>query len=74
MVPPNSFGDDIRKFGTALKIIKRLEPLFAVIPVSAMLRMFRFSKVCVLAVYMRRLCCIHFINANAIYRSQSGIR
>ncbi|KAF5374498.1 hypothetical protein D9615_009112 [Tricholomella constricta] len=38
------FGDDIKKFGKVLKVIKALEPLFALISVSAMLRMFRFSK------------------------------
>ncbi|KAF9534035.1 FAD/NAD-P-binding domain-containing protein [Crepidotus variabilis] len=36
--------NDIKKFGKALKVIKFLEPLFAVISVSAMLRMFGFSK------------------------------
>lgn len=40
------FRSDIRKFGSVLKIIKALEPLFALISVTAMLKMFRFSKVC----------------------------
>ncbi|KAG6810135.1 hypothetical protein H0H92_013167 [Tricholoma furcatifolium] len=40
----DKFGADIKKFGKVLKIIKALEPIFAVISVSAMLRMFRFSK------------------------------
>ena len=39
------FSDDIKKFGRVLKIIKTFEPLFAMISVSAMLKMFRFSKV-----------------------------
>lgn len=39
------FQSDIRKFGTVLKIIKGLEPVFAFISVSAMLKMFNFSKV-----------------------------
>ncbi|KXN86077.1 hypothetical protein AN958_10553 [Leucoagaricus sp. SymC.cos] len=40
----DKFSDDIKKFGRVLKIIKTLEPLFALISVSAMLKMFRFSK------------------------------
>ncbi|KAF9450049.1 FAD/NAD(P)-binding domain-containing protein [Macrolepiota fuliginosa MF-IS2] len=40
----DKFSGDIKKFGQVLKIIKALEPLFAVISVSAMLRIFRFSK------------------------------
>lgn len=39
------FHSDIQKFACVLKIIKALEPLFAVISVDAMLRMFRFSQV-----------------------------
>ena len=39
------FSADIRRFGTALKVIKMFEPIFAMIPVSAMLKIFRFSKV-----------------------------
>lgn len=39
------FGSDIKKFGRVLKFIKTFEPVFAMIPVSAMLKMFRFSKV-----------------------------
>ena len=35
---------DIRKFGRVLKIIKMLEPVFAVISVQAMLSLFRFPK------------------------------
>ncbi|KAH0828754.1 hypothetical protein J3R83DRAFT_3178 [Lanmaoa asiatica] len=38
------FRSDIQKFGRVLKIIKALEPLFALISVDAMLRMFRFSQ------------------------------
>lgn len=38
------FQKDIAKFGSALKIIKKLEFLFALIPVHVMLRLFRFSK------------------------------
>ncbi|OJT10958.1 hypothetical protein TRAPUB_12520 [Trametes pubescens] len=37
------FKGDIARFGSALKTIKRLEPIFAMIPVHAMLKMFRFS-------------------------------
>ncbi|OBZ68035.1 hypothetical protein A0H81_11835 [Grifola frondosa] len=37
------FQTDIAKFGHALSTIKKLEPVFAVIPVHAMLKMFRFS-------------------------------
>lgn len=37
------FSSDIRKFGRVLHTIKRFEPIFAVIPVDKMLRMFRFS-------------------------------
>ncbi|KAJ3561360.1 hypothetical protein NP233_g10242 [Leucocoprinus birnbaumii] len=40
----DKFSDDIKKFGRVLKIIKTFEPLFAMISVSAMLKMFRFSK------------------------------
>ncbi|KAG8221447.1 hypothetical protein J3R82DRAFT_1643 [Butyriboletus roseoflavus] len=40
------FRSDIRKFGRVLRVIKALEPLFAVISVEAMLKMFRFSQAC----------------------------
>ncbi|KAG6907439.1 hypothetical protein DXG01_008867 [Tephrocybe rancida] len=40
----DQFSADIKKFGKVLRIIKLLEPIFALISVSAMLRMFRFSK------------------------------
>lgn len=40
----SQFRDDIVKFGHALKIIKKLEVPFALIPVHAMLKIFRFSK------------------------------
>ncbi|KAF8648107.1 hypothetical protein AX16_006404 [Volvariella volvacea WC 439] len=40
----DKFKDDIKRFGSVLKIIKTFEPVFALISVSAMLRMFRFSK------------------------------
>ncbi|KAG6879788.1 hypothetical protein C0992_011586 [Termitomyces sp. T32_za158] len=40
----DKFGADIKKFGKVLKIIKATEPVFALISVSAMLRMFMFSK------------------------------
>ncbi|KAK2459902.1 hypothetical protein APHAL10511_008102 [Amanita phalloides] len=40
----DKFGNDIKKFGTALKVIKTFELVFAMIPVSTMLKMFRFSK------------------------------
>ena len=45
-VPVRRFRPDIKKFGKVLKVIKTLEPLFALISVTAMLRMFGFSKVC----------------------------
>ncbi|KAH9935339.1 FAD/NAD-P-binding domain-containing protein [Fomitopsis serialis] len=38
------FQGDIKKFGTALSIIKKFEPVFAMIPVHTMLKMFGFSK------------------------------
>ena len=38
------FRADIAKFGRALKTIKRLEPVFALVPVHAMLRLFGFSR------------------------------
>lgn len=38
------FEKDIAKFGRVLKTIKRLEVIFAFIPVHVMLRMFRFSE------------------------------
>ncbi|KAI0674921.1 FAD/NAD-P-binding domain-containing protein [Trametes maxima] len=37
------FKGDIAKFGTALSTIKKLEPIFAMIPVHVMLKMFNFS-------------------------------
>ncbi|KAI0743733.1 FAD/NAD(P)-binding domain-containing protein [Daedaleopsis nitida] len=37
------YKKDIAKFGRALSTIKKLEPIFAMIPVHAMLRMFGFS-------------------------------
>ncbi|KAG8707621.1 hypothetical protein FRC09_001729 [Ceratobasidium sp. 395] len=37
------FESDIKKFGRALKTIKRLEPIFAFISVQAMLKLFRFN-------------------------------
>ena len=37
------FQKDIAKFGRALSTIKKLEPVFAAIPVHTMLRMFGFS-------------------------------
>ncbi|QRW09753.1 hypothetical protein RhiLY_08752 [Ceratobasidium sp. AG-Ba] len=37
------FESDIKKFGRALKTIKRLEPIFAFIPVRTMLKIFRFN-------------------------------
>ncbi|KAH8108787.1 FAD/NAD-binding domain-containing protein [Phellopilus nigrolimitatus] len=36
--------EDIKKFGRVLKLVKRLEPLFAVMSVQAMLKLFRFPK------------------------------
>lgn len=39
----DKFQDDIKKFGRTLHTIKRLEPIFAVIPVDRMLKLFRFS-------------------------------
>ncbi|GAB00056.1 uncharacterized protein L969DRAFT_90947 [Mixia osmundae IAM 14324] len=38
------YAGDIKKFGTALKVIKMFEPVFALISVQAMLKMFRFSE------------------------------
>ena len=40
----SQFRKDIVKFGRVLKIIKKLEMPFAMIPVHAMLKIFRFSK------------------------------
>ncbi|KLO12863.1 FAD/NAD-binding domain-containing protein [Schizopora paradoxa] len=37
-------ADDIKKFGKVLKIIKKAEPLFAVMSVQAMLKLFRFPQ------------------------------
>ncbi|EKM78905.1 hypothetical protein AGABI1DRAFT_129177 [Agaricus bisporus var. burnettii JB137-S8] len=42
----DEFNADIKKFGWVLKVIKALELVFAMISVSAMLRIFRFSKAC----------------------------
>ncbi|PWN21575.1 nucleotide-binding domain-containing protein [Microstroma glucosiphilum] len=39
----DKFSDDIKKFGKTLHTIKRFEPIFAMIPVDRMLKMFRFS-------------------------------
>ena len=39
-------SESIKKFGKALKTIKRLEVVFAMIPVERMLKIFRFPKVC----------------------------
>lgn len=39
----DEFQDDIKKFGRAIKTIKRLEPIFALIPIDRMLKIFRFS-------------------------------
>ncbi|CCM00268.1 uncharacterized protein FIBRA_02298 [Fibroporia radiculosa] len=38
------FQGDIARFGHVLTTIKRFEPVFAMIPVHVMLKMFRFSK------------------------------
>ncbi|CAE6418938.1 unnamed protein product [Rhizoctonia solani] len=38
-----SFETDIAKFGRTLKTIKRLEPIFAFIPIQRMLSLFRFN-------------------------------
>ncbi|KAJ3503506.1 hypothetical protein NLJ89_g8401 [Agrocybe chaxingu] len=40
----DQYKKDIKRFGRVLKIIKVLEPIFALISVSTMLRMFGFSK------------------------------
>ncbi|OCH84894.1 FAD/NAD-P-binding domain-containing protein [Obba rivulosa] len=37
------FKGDIAKFGRALSVIKTFEPVFALVPVHAMLKLFRFS-------------------------------
>ncbi len=37
-------ADNIKKFGKALKVIKKAEPLFAVMSVDAMLKLFRFPR------------------------------
>ncbi|KAI5122113.1 hypothetical protein M0805_002235 [Coniferiporia weirii] len=37
-------AENIKKFGRVLKIIKRLEPLFAIMSVQAMLKLFRFPQ------------------------------
>ena len=47
------FGSDIKKFGRVLKVIKLFEVVFALIPVHVMLRMFFFSKVCLV---IRQIC------------------
>jgi hypothetical protein len=39
------YKDDIKKFGWVLKTIKRLEPVFGLISVDVMLKLFRFSNV-----------------------------
>ncbi|KAG8832475.1 hypothetical protein FRC17_001296 [Serendipita sp. 399] len=39
----DKYAADIKKFGWVLKVIKRAEPLFGLIPVDVMLSMFRFS-------------------------------
>ncbi|KAG8848998.1 hypothetical protein FRB91_010324 [Serendipita sp. 411] len=39
----DKYSDDIKRFGWVLKVIKRMEPLFGLIPVDVMLSMFRFS-------------------------------
>lgn len=39
----SKFQADIAKFGRVLSIIKTLEPIFAVMPVHAMLKIFKFS-------------------------------
>ncbi|UZJ56751.1 hypothetical protein CBS101457_006071 [Exobasidium rhododendri] len=39
----DEFKDDIKKFGKTLHTIKSFEPIFALIPVDKMLKMFRFS-------------------------------
>ncbi|KAH9941001.1 FAD/NAD-P-binding domain-containing protein [Amylocystis lapponica] len=39
----SKFQADIAKFGRALSVIKTLEPIFAVMPVHAMLKIFNFS-------------------------------
>jgi hypothetical protein len=38
-------ADNIKKFGRVLNVIKKLEPLFAVMSVQAMLKLFRFPLV-----------------------------
>ncbi|TIC06082.1 nucleotide-binding domain-containing protein [Wallemia mellicola] len=38
-----NYHDDIKKFGKVLQIIGRFEPIFALIPVDKMLKMFGFS-------------------------------
>ena len=40
-------AENIKKFGRVLKIIKKLEPVFAVMSVQAMLKLFMFPKVCI---------------------------
>lgn len=37
-------AQNIKKFGRVLKIIKRFEPIFAIMSVQAMLKLFRFPK------------------------------
>lgn len=37
---------NIKKFGRVLKIIKTFEPIFAVMSVQAMLKLFRFPRAC----------------------------
>ena len=43
---------NIRKFGRVLKVIKALEPLFAVVSVQAMLRIFGFPTVSCVGVWI----------------------
>ena len=37
-------ADDIKKFGRVLQVIKKLEVIFAVMSVQAMLKLFRFPQ------------------------------
>ncbi|KIM34211.1 hypothetical protein M408DRAFT_325676 [Serendipita vermifera MAFF 305830] len=40
----SKYSKDIKKFGWTLKVIKRMEPFFGLIPVNVMLKLFRFSE------------------------------
>lgn len=42
----DTYAKDIKRFGKVLKIIKTFEPIFAMMSVQSMLKLFGFSTVC----------------------------